>query len=72
MNHENVGHFGVFFFFEIEEEFFIQNQSILEKKKANIRTYSVKSRAVDRSIIQFLSIFGVLQTEMCYEPSITI
>ena len=27
---------------------------------------TVKSRAVDRSTIQFLSIFGVLVTEMCY------
>ena len=28
--------------------------------------HTVKSRAVDRSTIQFLSIFGVLLTEMCY------
>ena len=28
--------------------------------------YTVKSRAVDRSTIQFLSIFGVLLTEICY------
>ena len=28
--------------------------------------HAVKSRAIDRSTIQFLSIFGVLLTEMCY------
>ena len=27
---------------------------------------TVKSRAVDRSTIQFLAIFGVLLTKMCY------
>ena len=30
------------------------------------KIYTVKSRAVDRSTIQFLSIFGVLLTETCY------
>ena len=28
--------------------------------------HTVKSRAVDRSTIQFLTIFGVLLTEICY------
>ena len=43
------------------------------KATLNYITYSwiltintVKSRAVDRSTIQFLSIFGMLLTEMCY------
>ena len=30
--------------------------------------FTVKSRAVDRSTIQFLTIFGVLLTKTCYNP----
>ena len=34
--------------------------------------HTVKLRAVDRSTIQFLSIFGVVLTETCYYPRVTI
>ena len=38
--------------------------------ESKICQHTVKSRAVDRSTIQFLRIFGMLLTEMCYEPRV--
>ena len=35
-------------------------------KSIDVKCNTVKSQAVDRSTIQFLTIFGVLLTEMCY------
>ena len=34
----------------------------------SVEQFTVKSRAVDRSTIQFLTIFGVLLTKTCYYP----
>ena len=45
---------------------FLQGHQIGFKPSALVIIHTVKSRAVDRSTIQFLTIFGVLLTETCY------
>ena len=47
----------------INERFCSQFRSLLQK---HLLQSTVKSRAVDRSTIQFLSILGVLLNETCY------
>ena len=48
---------------ELQAPMFFINQPLFLQK---LSIYTVKSRAVDRSTIQFSTIFGVLLTEMCY------